>query len=451
MHYGELLLSKMIDENNSGVSIRYGVKEEHFPTLAERKVYQFIKEYALTNKGNVPDYRTILTNITEFHYHENVTDSYEYLTGELKNYYARTEIKNFLQTQAVPRFNEDEKQGIEYAKWVREKLDEILKNSDSRQEVGINLKGSSTDFLAEYERRKAGISYTIWKSAFPKINKEINGYFSGNLYTWYGRSGRGKSVFTLREAVEFAFQGANVLIWAMELGWFELMVRIYSMVSAKLGMTTVDVKGIDMEGGFSTKDLAMGKLTPEFEEGFATFLANINTLLPGNITIRAVDHDDFQDRSCDQLERDIEQTKADVVIVDPFYYLHYEKNTSRTVGGDAASTSMRLRAMAGKTKTVIFAITQADEVKSEKRDENEKREIRIPSRDEVKKTKALLEDCSNLFSIDTSDGLGAIEINKSRNSASENARVEIIYLPSYGIVKEPTASQLQHNQFNDNF
>jgi replicative DNA helicase len=451
MNYGEMILSKVCDNNDAPALRRFGIEKEHFPTSIEQNVYSFIKEYAETNKGNAPDIRTVVGAYPSFTYFENVTDSLEYLSGELKNYAARIQIRNFLQQEAVPRFNGSDSEGLDYAKWVIDNLDSIIRSNDSRKTVGISMKSGTQAFLSEYDRRKKGESFRLWKSAFKTINDELGGYFSGNMYVYYGRSGRGKSVFTLRESVEAAFQGATVLIWAMEMSWFEVFVRMYSMVSAKLGKVIAKIDGIDMEAGFATKDLSMGNLPPQFEEGFRDFLENINDVIPGNIIVRSVDHEDFSKRDLDELERDIEETKADVVVVDPFYYLHYEKNTSRTVGGDAAATSSRLRALAGKTKTVIFAITQADEVKSEKKQEELKRSIQVPERAEVKKTKALLEDCSQLFAIDTADGLGAIEINKSRSSSSENIRVEVIYHPSYGIVTEPSAEVKRENQFNEIF
>lgn len=449
MHFGEMILSKICDSNDPKAITRLGLSKEHFPTNVEKEVFDFILDYSEKNRGQAPDYRTLVGANPDFYYYENVSDSFEYLVGELKNYSARIQVKDLLSKEAVPRFNASDREGIEFAKWTAEQLLEIVKKTETRSKIGINMKDDTDMFLKEYQRRKNGESFKVWKSAFSTINNQISGYFSSNLYVWYGRSGRGKSVFTLREGIEAAFQGANVLLWAMEMSWFEVMVRLYSMVSAKLGIAIANIDGVDMEAGFSTKELSMGKLSEEFEKGFEDFLANINNIIPGNIIIRAVDHEDFYVRDIKELEKDIEETQADFVIVDPFYYMSYAKNTSKKTGGDAEETSKKLRALAGRTQTVIMAITQADEGK-EKKNEEEKRQIDIPDRASVKKTKALLEDCANLFSIDTADGLGAIEINKGRNGG-ENTRVEVIYLPSYGIVREPTIAEVKENQFNETF
>jgi len=128
----------------------------------------------------------------------------------------------------------------------------------------------------------------------------------------------------------------------------------------------------------------------------------------------------------------------------------YEANTSKTAGGDAANTSKKLRHLAGRTKTVIHVITQSEEVRNE-RDADGNRELMPPTRAEIKKTKAVLEDATNTFGIDTLDGRGVIEIGKGRHGG-EGVRVEVVYLPNYGIVQEvPIGEEAGADQFVDIF
>lgn len=234
-----------------------------------------------------------------------------------------------------------------------------------------------------------------------------------------------------------AMQGATVLIWALEMGWYELFVRLFTYYSRLKGDVSVaNIQGVDMDVGFNSSDLRNGTLSEGFEEKFYEFLEEMNELLEGNIIVRGVDDDDFNDRSLKQIEADIIQTNADIVVVDPFYYLDFERNTSRTAGGDAANTSKKLRRLAGTTETVIFAITQADET-DEETDEEGNRELSMPSRAEVSKTKQLLQDAALLIGIDTNylDGRGIVGINKGREGG-EGEVAEIIYLPQYGIIEE---------------
>jgi replicative DNA helicase len=158
--------------------------------------------------------------------------------------------------------------------------------------------------------------------------------------------------------------------------------------------------------------------------------------MPGNIIVRGVDDDDFNKRDLKALEADIIATKADIVVVDPFYYLDYERNSSKTAGGDAAATSIKLRRLAGRTKTVVFAITQADETR-ESTDDDGVREIVLPARDDVKKTKQLLEDAYLLIAVDTDyqQNRGMIGLNKGRDGG-EGTQIELTYIPSVGVVRE---------------
>jgi len=225
------------------------------------------------------------------------------------------------------------------------------------------------------------------------------------------------------------------------------MVRIYTSVSGRIGVSVAELDGIDMEAGFDSRDLRHGKLSPDFEKKFREFLASINAIIPGRLIVRAVDDEDFVRRNLRQLEADVIETKADVVLIDPFYYLDYEKNTSRTAGGDAAETSIKLRRLAGRTKAVVFAITQADEVDG-KTDDDGERELRLPERSEVKKTKQLLEDAALLIAVDTNSEQrrGLIGINKGRDGG-EGEQAEILYLPQIGVIREMETGEAAAAQF----
>src|SRR5690606_21602755 len=110
---------------------------------------------------------------------------------------------------------------------------------------------------------------------------------------------------------EAAMQGANVLIWAMEMSRFEVMARAYSSISAREGILSKTIDGVDYECGFENKALLMGTMTEEYERGFETFLSTLPEIVPGNIIVRAVDDEDFRRRDVAQLEADIIETKAD--------------------------------------------------------------------------------------------------------------------------------------------
>lgn len=444
MEYGVLLLSKVIDTNDPQALARFNIAEADLPTEAERKAYRFILDYAERNRGQAPSYATVAAEVPEFgsEYVPEVTDSYEYLAREIKDHAASQQLIELL-PKIVEQYNAGER-GEKLLEGLLKNVESIKMRTSVRDKVGTDIKHDFEKFLAEYERRKAGESFRIWKSKFSPIGE----YVSSNLYTVYGKSGRGKSIITLEDAIYAAQQGANVLIWAMEMGWFEVLVRIYVSISGEEGVTQAQMHGMNLAAGFDSREVRLGKLSEEFETAFKFFVATMNDRLAGNITVRAVDDYDFTDRSLRALEADIEATKADFVVIDPFYYLHYERNTSKTTGGDASNTSMRLRALAGRTSTVIVAITQADET-SQETDEDGNRELKLPDRKDVKKTKSLLEDAYLLIGIDSDykQGRGLVGVFKGRDGGEGN-QSEILYIPSIGVVREMETGEAVAEQFD---
>jgi replicative DNA helicase len=438
----EQLLSKVIDDNNVDALDIHGVTRELLLTDSERGFYDYLRRYAQENKGNAPSYVTMVTNCPDFTYMPEISDSYEYMTRNLKETYGKRMLGELLSDRdgKVTSMYNDIGKGTsldDVISLYTNRLETITMGTSVRTSTGIDITGSGEKFLKEFESRAEGLSNRIWLSKFPSVNAAIGGYYASNMYVVFAEPGRGKSIITLEEAIEFASQGATVLVWSLEMGWFEYMARIFTSISGRNGVVNVKIDGIDYAGGFDNRALQSAKLSDEYETAFRKFIAELNDTLPGRIILRATDDEEFTDRSLSGLKADILATKADVVIVDPFYYLDYEKNTSKTTGGDAAATSKKLRLMTGSLGVMTIAITQAD-VETPTVDDAGVREIRLPERSKVKKTSALLEDCAGLIGVDTlaSEGRGCLGISKGRGGG-EDTRIEIVYLPNYGIVREP--------------
>lgn len=446
---GQSLLSKIIDNNEPDVLDRYMLDRDDFATEGERQAYDFIKKYAAENGGAAPSYAVYVDACRDVEYIPEVSDSYEYLAGRIKEAAGKRRFAELYEKRMPELYRS--KRLDDLISDLQKELDRIKMRSRVRISVGTDIARSSGKFLAEYEARKAGKSTRIWRSKFPSVNKALGGgYYSSNMYTFYARSGRGKSIITMEEAIEFAYQGATVLVWALEMGWFEWMARAFSSISARQGLIRATINGVDYDGGFENNLLQAGRLSEEYEAAFRTFVSTLNDDMPGQIILRSTNDEDFDRRDLRALESDIKATEADVVIVDPFYYLDYDTNTSKTAGGDAAATSKRLRIMTGRLNVVTIAVTQADEDAREKKDGV--RSLNPPQRAEVKKTKQLLEDAAALIGIDTlaHEGRGIIEIGKGRNGG-EDTQIELIYLPNYGIVRELPADEAEAARFISEF
>lgn len=445
-NFGEQFLSRILDDGSTMAIREYNVHRSDFPTELERQVFDFITEYAKSNKHRTPDYRTVVEKHPDFYYREGVTDSYRYMVQELKSFAAKRGMVDIFEGKpdrkgkpTEPTLEEviNEKNGNVAIDYLISELERVKMRTSVRFSTGTDVKKDAEKIIGEYEKRKSGESYKVWDSMLPTINRAAGGFVSSNVYVIYGKSGRGKSAYSLREALYLAEQGATVLIWSMEMGWYEVLVRIFTMYSQSIGdIATAEINGVDMDVGFNSRDIRRGDLSDDFESKFFEFIRSINETLAGNIIVRGVDDDDFDDRSLRALESDIIQTEADVVLIDPFYYLDYEANTSKKTGGDAENTSKKLRKLAGTTDVTVLAITQADET-DESEDDEGNRELRLPKRKEVLKTKQLLQDAALLIGVDTNymEGRGLVGLNKGRDGG-EGEVSEIIYLPQYGIIKE---------------
>lgn len=428
-NYGTLLFNKIIENDDVSVLKRLGLNADNFSSPTDRATFEFIDNYAAQNGGHAPSLEVVMTEIDSFIATRGVEDSYDYLTRKIMNETAKNDFSD-VYNRIADEFSEGQRDMTDFLQSLTAELDAIKLRTDVREKVGTSVKLGVKDAIAEYQKRKTGESAQRWKSKYSIIDE----YVGGNVYVPYGKSGRGKSVITLDECVHMALQGAIVLVWSMEMPTFEVLSRVYAYLSAGEETSEHFIGGRKILGGFDAGKIKKGTLSGAEEAKFIEYATGLLATLPGDIIIRGVDDDDFGDRSLRALESDILKTGANVVMIDPFYYLDYEPNVSRKTGGDAEETSKKLRRLTGRHRVVTFAITQAEESDSEIGGED--REVVLPKRSEVKKTKQLLEDAALLIAIDTNyhRELGEVGINKGRDGG-EGLSEEIMYLPQIGIVK----------------
>lgn len=434
---GELLLSKVVNENEVSVLNRYGITRDHFQTHIERDAYDFIIDYSRVNEGNAPSFQSLLEKVPEFSYQPTTEDAFNWLCDRLKKSKLQLAFAEFFNGGEFNKLwsshaKDDDPQG--FADALVQEVEDIKNNNRVSGRVGHRLEDASEWYAEEYYDRKEGKTIKFWGSHFKGLDELLGGgYQGGNMYTWFARSGRGKSLVTMVEALTAAINGANVLLWVLEMPKYEWASRAFAFLTAQEKVKETRIAGVDYLAGYSVQDLTKGTLEAFDEQNFMDFIMSLNERIEGSVTIKAVDDEEFISRTVHQLERDIIETGADVVVVDPFYYMDYSKNTSKTAGGDAANTSKALRKLAGRTKVVLHVITQADEDGTEK--QGDERELKLPSRSEVKKTKQVLEDAAYLLAFDSCDGRFSLGVGKGR-SGGEGEQVDGLFLPSIGYIEE---------------
>src|SRR5690625_4371023 len=181
------------------------------PTQTDRNTFRFIQEYAEQNAGKAPSYALVADSVEGFEYIPEVSDSYEYLAKKVKGFSSKKQIAELFETKEGEQLSEFERKlneldGQEFIeKWLTPALESIKMRTSVRKQVGTDIKTGADKFLEEYRERKLGKSFRIWRSKFSAIGQ----YVSSNVYTVYGKSGRGKSVITLEDAINAATQGAR--------------------------------------------------------------------------------------------------------------------------------------------------------------------------------------------------------------------------------------------------
>jgi len=441
----EMLLSKVIDQNEVNILTQYNVEESHFTTKAEKEAYSFIKSYASENGGNAPSPEVLTSKVSEFTYYANISDDYRYLVRQVKDYSGKVEAMEFLQNEAPKKF--EELDGKSFLEWLQKTSEQAIIRTSVREEIGKTLSDLGNDMLTEYENRKLGKSAKLWKTPYERLNEAIGGFYSGDIYGVIAESGRGKSYLIIRFIHDLLKQGANILVKSYELKAYLWLSRLVSVLTAEEG-DILDEN--NRKVGLPNKQILSGRLEGETEEYFTQVVKKLNSFYPGNLYLQAKGDRDLT-RSLKELDSELYQRPdIDVVVVDPFYGLDdvYGRNSNRTAGGAAEQAARYFEQVVGKHDVVGIYAVQAT-VEKKQRDEDEGgRELKLPTRDQVKTSKALLEIATILFSFDNDgDGQAQLGIEKGRNGG-EDVIVDLIALLDYGVLREIETGQAAASQFN---
>ncbi|RCX22895.1 replicative DNA helicase [Fontibacillus phaseoli] len=441
--HGEQLLSKTVDVGDISALTKYGITREDFETPGERQAYDFTVKYAQQNAGRAPSYVTLAAECPDITYIPDVSDSFEYLAGELKAAAAKREVLRKINGytdedsgRKVPSELAEKFAQLapaDFGKYLRELGESIEGKATVKRDIGASLLTLAGAFKTEYQKRKAGESYTLWKTPFATLNAEIGGLYSGDCYIIMAESGRGKTYLSEVFLDELLRQGAVVLAKSYEVKWYPLISRLISIATARDGAVKADGLG---DVGLPNKAMLAGKMDAELESFMLDMVAKINEYYPGELILQAKGDANLT-RSLDELDRELHmRPDIDVVIIDPFYGLSdvYGRNANKTAGGAAEMAARRLETIIGAHDVVGIFTIQAQTERQET-EEGEHRAVKLPKRDQVKTTKAVLEIATNLFSFDAANGNGALGVEKGRNGG-EGFAIELVALMDYGVLRE---------------
>lgn len=439
--YGEQLLSKVIDENDVNALTRFGIDRSHFGTEVERQAYDFIKRHAAENGGVAPSYVTVTQEIAGFTYMPAVADSFEFISRKIADGAGKRRLAELFNAEVPSLFEANDTDAFISA--LQERMEEIRMRTTRTnvRNAGKTLELLRTEFRAEYDKRKAGQSFKLWRTPFPSLNATIGGLYSGDIYGIMAESGRGKTYLVEVIVDELLRQGASVLVKSYEVKAYPWLARLFSIVTAREEAMTHEDMAVKV--GIPNKAILSGQLEGEVETYFLDMVDAINRYYPGTLYLQAKSDPELT-RTLAELDRELSAQKFDAIVIDPIYGLsdvQSGRNANRTAGGAAEWAVREFERIVGEHDVVGIFTIQAQTERQET-DDDGRREIRLPKRDRVKTTKAALEIVTNLFTFDAVNGNGRIGIEKGRNGG-EGFTIDLIALMDYGVLRElPTGVEL---------
>lgn len=461
MNYGTLLISKAIEANDPNALLRFNVSEADFQTQGERKAFRYVMDYAEKYRGQAPTAEMVANEVPDFQPDFNIEASYDYLAKNLKDRAAEREFIELMNGRIDPetnrqvqepqlekRFTEAQKSGDmgKFFEWLTGQAESLKMRTNVRNSVGRTLADIKESFRDEYMKREEGRSFRIYKTPFETLNKEITGWFTGDIYGIMGESGRGKTYLICLILDSLLRQGANCLVKSFEVKEYVFIARLISIATAVDGLL---LDKIGRKVGLPNKAILSGKLEDVVREKFFEVLDVLDSYYPGTLYFQGKSSRELT-RTLSDLERELSGGKIDVVFLDPFYGLTdvYGKNVNKTAGGAAEYAATRFENIIGDNDVVGFYTVQASVDKKEV-GEDGVRELRIPTRDKVKTTSRLLDIATNLIGFDSvaKEGIAGIGIEKGRNGG-EDFTLELLALFDYGVLREFPRGEAAAAQFD---
>lgn len=445
MIYGQLFLSKVIDTGNVTAIKAHNITPADMPTDAERQALRFIRDYADANRGEAPSYDTVLVEVPDFEYIANAEADFAHSAKKLKEHSSLARTVDYLNgdfAKLIQNGNVDNKAVEDLISTV----ERIKMESNTSSVMGRTLQQIKDDFRTEYLKREEGKSFKCWRTPFDSLTQEIGGFYSGDVYGILGESGRGKSYLIARIADSLLRQGATVLWKSFEVKEFTSIARLVSIATA------VDELLLDEIGrkvGIPNKQILSGQLDEVVRDHFLEIIDTLDSYYEGTLYFQGKSGHELT-RSLDELERELMTGQVDAVILDPFYGLTdvYGKNVNKTSGGAAEYAATRFENIIGDNDVVGIYAVQAT-VEKKQTDDDGARELKLPTRDQVKTSKRLLDIATNLISFDSvaKEGVAMLGVEKGRNGG-EDFTLELMALFDCGVLKEFPTGEVAASQFD---
>lgn len=392
MLYENLLLSKVIDEQNFFILKKYNIAASDFSDA--KPVYKFIEQYVKSNKGQIPDFRTVVDK-TGFDYEPEVADTFSFLCKEVKSQSAKRQAYKMLQEDATKNFSN--MNGFKFIKWLQTETDKIVKETDYNSSEGSNFATNGLERKQWYEDSKFNRSHIIVPTPFEGLNDLLSGGNElGDYLLIQAYTNRGKSWIASDFGLSAWTAGFTVLHYSPELSKRQQLNRLDTLY-----------------GHFKNTELRNGTL--QDETSFTEYLEQFNEEQNTDYIVKTME--DIDKLDVDIIENDIVvNPEIKVVIIDGFNLMSHtsrDKNSRNAM----SNTSRRLRQIFGKYGVLGILVHQTPT--SAEKDNIKKDEVgdRLPNPAQLfqySETIAVVQDACTVLSFDQIEGIGMLLIAKAR-------------------------------------
>jgi replicative DNA helicase len=389
------LLSKVIDEKNFYILMKFNITAEDF--ALHRNVFTFIEKY-VREYGQTPDYRTLVEEFADFEYLGEVADAFPYLCKELKSKRGLRESFQFLQNEVPTMFNQGKNKN--FLKELYEQVESMYNASNANSYAGSNYANNGAERKARYEDNKERGTEEIIPTPYTALNEvlqlEVTDYLLIQAFSNIGKSWLASHI----GVHAWKFHNKGVLHYSPELSLKQQEARNDTLLghydNTKL-----------RQGELDNEERYLEWLENDFSNNEAPYMIKTMEHLPDGLTL-------------DVIEADLQQNpNIQVLIIDGFNLITHGKG--KLDRNAMTQTSRRLRQIFGKYKVLGIVVHQvnANEERENKKGKKGEEELveRVPKPASIlgfSETLAVVQDASHIMSFDAVDGMGAVQLVKTR-------------------------------------
>lgn len=409
------ILSKVLDEDNFRELNTLNVTKNDFHVLKD--TYEFIKRYVKEN-DTAPDYRTVVAEYEDFEYMANVSDTFKYLAGRLKQDTTKRRAVTLLQDEASANFSK--MNAKEFAEWLSTEADKLKEMTVTETHTGDNWATSGKERWERYNDAKDPDKTVFIPTPYPTLNSYLDGglwltdYVLLQAYT-----NRGKSWIATDIGVHAWAQGNGVLHYSPE----------HSLIQQEQRNDTI-------KGHFNNSELKTGKLGAE--DAYENYLKDFG---PDNETpylIKTMEHLP-EGLKLSVIEGDlIANPEIKMVIIDGFNLIAHEGRDGKRNNMTASSRALRqMFARHNVVGMIVHHTPTSAEKENKEDDETGARVVSPPDIDDYSETVAVVQDSATILSFDHHDGLAKIKLAKAR-TPHVNKEITLHADFNHGYIQEHT-------------